>query len=44
MRAKDTKTITIRQTLTTSIKIAKSSENKESTATPVIVVVLERKG
>lgn len=44
MRAKETETITIRQTVTTSIKIERSSKNEESTATPVIVVVLERKG
>lgn len=44
MRAKDTETITIRQTITTTVKIERTSENEESTTMPVIIVVLERRG
>lgn len=44
MRAKETETITIRTTVTTSIKIERTSENEESTTMPVIIVVLNRKG
>lgn len=41
MRAKDADTITIRKTVTTSIKIERSSEKEESTAMPIIIVVLD---
>lgn len=44
MRTKDTYTVTIRTTVTPTVKIEKSAETQESTTTPVIVVVLERKG
>lgn len=44
MRAKETETITIRTTVTTSIKIERTSENEENTTMPVIIVVLNRKG
>ena len=44
MRTKETETITIRTTVTTTIKIERTSENEESTTMPVIIVALNRKG
>lgn len=43
MRTKETETITIRTTVTTTIKIERSEET-ESTTMPTIIVVLDRKG
>ncbi len=40
MRVKETETITIRQTITTTVRIERTSENEESTTMPVIIVVL----
>ena len=42
MRAKETETITIRQTITWTVKIERTSENEESTTMPDIIVVLKR--
>lgn len=39
MRAKETETITIRQTITLTVKIERTSENEESTTMPLIIVV-----
>lgn len=44
MQSKSTYEITIRTTLTQTVKIVKTTEEKESTTMPVIIVVLERKG
>ena len=44
MRTKETETVTIRTTVTTTVKIERTTETKESTTMPVIIVVLERKG
>lgn len=44
MQSKSTEVITIRTTVSTTVKIEKTTEDKESTTTPVIVVVLDRKG
>ena len=42
MREKETETITIRQTITLTVKIERTSENEESTTMPEIIVVLKR--
>lgn len=44
VQSKATETITIRTTVTTTVKIERSSETQESTTRPVIVVVLDSKG
>lgn len=44
MQSKSTEVITLRTTVSTTVKIEKTTEDKESTTTPVIVVVLDRKG
>jgi len=44
MRTKETAAITIRTTITQTIRIEKSSETEKSTVTPLIVIVLGRKG
>lgn len=44
MQSATTEVITIRTTVTTMVKIERSTEEKESTTTPVIVVVLDGKG
>ena len=41
---KEIETNTIRTTVTTTVKIERSSETQESTTRPVIVVVLDSKG
>ena len=43
MRAKETETITIRQTITMTVKIERTSENEESTMMPDIIVVLNKR-
>ncbi len=43
MRAKETETITIRQTITMTVKIERTSENEESTTVPDIIVVLNKR-
>ena len=43
MRTKETETITIRQTITMTVKIERTSENEESTTMPVIIVVLNKR-
>ena len=43
MCAKETETITIRQTITMTVKIERTSENEESTTMPVIIVVLNKR-
>lgn len=43
MRAKETETITIRQTTTMTVKIERTSENEESTTMPDIIVVLNKR-
>ena len=43
MRAKETATITIRQTITMTVKIERTSENEESTTMPDIIVVLNKR-
>ncbi len=43
MRAKETETITIRQTITMTVKIERTSENEESTTMPDIIVVLNKR-
>ena len=44
MQSKTTEVITIRTTVTTTVKIEKTTQEKESTTMPVIIVVLDRKG
>ena len=44
VQSKAMETITIRTTVTTTVKIERSSETQESTTRPVIVVVLDSKG
>ena len=44
MQSKTTEVITIRTTVTTPVKIEKTTQEKESTTMPVILVVLDRKG
>ena len=44
VQSKTTEVITIRTTVTTTVKIERTSETQESTTTPVIVVVLDSKG
>jgi len=44
MPTKETETVTIRTTVTTTVKIERATETKESTTRPVLVVVLESKG
>ena len=43
MRAKETETITIRQTIIMTVKIERTSENEESTTMPDIIVVLNKR-
>ena len=43
MRAKETETITIRQTITMTVKIERTSENEESTTMSDIIVVLNKR-
>lgn len=43
MRAKETETITIQQTITMTVKIERTSENEESTTMPDIIVVLNKR-
>ena len=43
MRAKETETITIRQTITMTVKIERTSENEESTTMQDIIVVLNKR-
>ena len=43
MRAKEAETITIRQTITMTVKIERTSENEESTTMPDIIVVLNKR-
>ena len=44
MQSKTTEVITIRTTVTTTVKIERTTEEKESTPMPVIIVVLDSKG
>lgn len=44
MQSTATEVITIRTTVTTTVKIVRTTETKESTTRPVIVVVLDSKG
>ena len=44
MQSKATEVITIRTTVTTTVKIERTTETKESTTMPVIIVVLDDKG
>lgn len=44
MQSKTTEVITIRTTVTTTVKIEKTTQEKESTTMPVIIVMLDSKG
>ena len=44
MQSKTTEVITIRTMVTTTVKIERTTQEKESTTMPVIIVVLDRKG
>lgn len=44
MQSKTTEVITIRTTVTTTVKIERATETKESTTMPFIIVVLDSKG
>ena len=44
MQSKTTEVITIRTTATTTVKIERTTHEKESTTMPVIIVVLDDKG
>ena len=44
MQSKTTEVITIRTTVTTTVKIEKTTQEKESTTMPLIIVVLDSKG
>lgn len=44
MQSKTTEVITIRTTVTTTVKIERTTQEKESTTMPTIIVVLDRKG
>lgn len=44
MQSKTTEVITIRTTVTTTVKIERTTQEKESTAMPFIIVVLDSKG
>ena len=44
MQSKATEVITICTTVTTTVKIERITQEKESTTMPVIIVVLDRKG
>ncbi|MDD7663543.1 MAG: hypothetical protein PUJ39_12275 [Eubacteriales bacterium] len=44
MQSKATEVITIRTTVTTTVKIERTTETKKSTTMPLIIVVLDDKG
>lgn len=44
MQSKTTEVITIRTTVTTTVKIERTTQEKESTTMPLIIVVLDSKG
>ncbi len=44
VQSKATEIITIRTTVTTTVKIERTSETQESTTKPLIIVVLDSKG
>lgn len=44
MQSKATEVLTIRTTVTTTVKIERTTETKESATMPIIIVTLSRKG
>lgn len=44
MQFKATEVITIRTTVTTTVKVARTTQEKESTTMPIIIVMLDSKG